>query len=108
LSPDLLVSDRREGAVWIDAEEAFYRGIAPLIVLDANGMVVRRLITAFDPETGDVESFVLDRDGRPLVEGPDEDRVRRLEVFPAPLRWQRVTAAQVQAETGRLWDRDGR
>jgi hypothetical protein len=94
--------------MWIDAEEANRREMTPLIVLDANGMVVRRLITAFDPETGEVESFVLDRDGRPRAEGPDELLVRRLEVYPAPLQWQRITEAQVQTETGRLWDRDGR
>jgi hypothetical protein len=94
--------------MWIDAEEVCFQARGPVIVLDANGMIIWRLITAIDPETGEVESFVLGREERPLAELVNEHTVRRREVYPAPLRWQRITAAQVQAWRGRLWDWDGR
>jgi hypothetical protein len=69
----------------ITAVEMSNRGLVPFVVLDANGMHTRDHITAFDAETGEVESLVMNADGSYVMDG-DEVK-RRQEFYPAPLLW---------------------
>ncbi len=55
----------------------------PAALYDGNGHVVDRKITAFDPATGDVDSFELDANGRFVIDG-DCLRIKR-EQFTPPL-----------------------
>ena len=72
-------------------------GHCPLSVIDANGMVVLRAITAFDPETGEVESQVRDENGEAYIDA-DDNLILRTEKFPAPLIWKKLDDAQLKQE----------
>jgi len=80
------------------------QGHTPLNVYDANGMVIRRKITRFDVDTGEVESFVLNPDGSYKMDG--ESLTRRIETYPDPLTWKTVTIESTLSF--RPWDLDGR
>lgn len=79
----------------------------PVNVYDANGMVILRAITAFDPQTGEVESYVYTPDGA-LVEEPPGEVKTRVETYPAPLHWRKITQGQADNERRNAWDLEGR
>lgn len=81
--------------------------VIPVNVFDANGMVIRRATTGFDAETGEVESIVKNRNGDFKLTDTGDIATRR-EVYPAPLAWKRISAAQAQEESLRYWDLEGR
>lgn len=79
----------------------------PIDVWDANGMVIRRAIVGFDPQTGEVESQVLTTDGH-YIEEPLGELKKRRESYPAPLTYRTISRADVQVSKSLLWDLKGK
>lgn len=77
-------------------------GGQPVDILDNNGQVIYRAITAVDFAAGWVESYICRRDGTAWVVGGEI--LRREELFPAPLRFMRISPEQVERNKGKLWD----
>ena len=87
---------------WIDCEEAGRFGLIPLNVWDADGNIIRRRITRFNVDTGEVVSMyhVMDQ---PLIY---KDRTyERQETFPAPLTWRTEKNADFRYWSEGLWDK---
>lgn len=80
----------------------------PLDVYDANGMVIRRKITGFDPETGKVESFVCTTAGVLVKEPEGGEFKRRLEAYPAPLTWRKISHVEADQAKRLYWDFQGK
>lgn len=88
------------------------RGLLPCMIFDANGRMIRRQITRFDPETGEVESYVMTNlSGKfeflhVLHPKRGECLKTRMETYPAPLTYRRATEEE-RAEIntpGYYWD----
>lgn len=90
------------------ALQMFDEGHIPLDVHDANGMVIRRKITEFDTETGEVVSVVCDTTGRKQIDREKHEVVTRTEFYPAPLTWKSVGLAEVERGLRELWDLQGK
>lgn len=71
-------------------ERLFQEGYMPAQVIDANGMIVRRNIVQVNIKTGEVWSLAIGTDGKLLAE--------RYEVYPAPLRFEKVTDSPLYYE----------
>jgi hypothetical protein len=90
----------------VTSDEMWKRGACPLDVYDANGMPVLRSITAFDAEAGEVESEVWDLAGNVVTEG---GRIStRVEKYPAPLSWRKISSEQAVRRRKEYWDLRGR
>ena len=93
-------------AININTASAWEMGIAPLDLFDANGMLIRRAITEFDIQTGEVTSHVLNREGNFELAG---DMIKcRVEKYPAPLLWKTITQAEAKTRKHQYWDLSGR
>lgn len=87
------------------------QGLIPLDVYDANGMIINRKITAFDTDTGEVESFIVNPDGsfQFLVDDDNSSPVRkRLERYAAPLTWKQIDVESLPRRKTELWDLQGK
>lgn len=103
------MTEKREG--WLTVEDMNEKHMLPLNVYDANGMVIRRKITAFNPTTGEVESLILIKEGpvarymHYMDENGIEHIKRRVETYPAPLMYKKITVEEVKYEQQRgYWD----
>lgn len=93
---------------WVTSIEMGLKGHIPLDVYDANGMLIRRAIYQFNDETGEVESFVLDRAGRHIIDHEKGEYRKRCEVYPAPLTWKTISNEVVANRKTQYWDREGK
>lgn len=85
------------------------QGLIPLDVYDANGMIINRKITAFDTDTGEVESFICDSvTGSVIIDGQAGEALKRTEKYPAPLTWKRIDAESLPRRKTELWDLQGK
>ena len=92
---------------WITVDDMKDMNGIPCDIFDANGMVIRRAISGFDPVTGKVESFVLDRCGGHVFD-QTMNPSRRLETFPAPLIWKKTSLVEAEKSAKLYWDFDGK
>lgn len=79
----------------------------PFDLFDANGLCIYRAVRSFNVQTGEVESFACDSNGsfRYTVSGC---AITRVEYFPAPLSWRKISEFEAKASQARLWDLQGR
>jgi hypothetical protein len=91
---------------WVTANDMYCQGMLPLDVYDANGVRIRRAITGFNAETGLVESQQLDGNGRPIIQ---QGEVRkRVETYPAPLTWRKISTEDRDASKRTYLDLEGK
>lgn len=85
--------------------EAAERGLTPLEVYDAYGDVVRRAVKSFDTATGEVVSLRLDTNGKPVT--VCGELLTRTELYPAPLRFKRISPLQATLSQRQYLDMRG-
>lgn len=72
----------------MDVQEAWEKGLCPMMVFDANGMEIKRKIKRFEEETGEVEYIKEDERGQITYVDETGDIETVIEFYPAPLTWK--------------------
>lgn len=95
-----------EKRIWTTVIQLMELEMIPIDIFDANGRRIDRQIRAFNTETGEVLSTILDTNGVSTLDRMKECLATRIETYPKPLTMVRINYED--CKNRRYWDMDGR